>query len=218
MSETWQAIIQLILLPTSIVAVLAFVMRELFRSYLSMDVERYKAELQNDLESHKARLKSESDARQFEFQTKFSLLHQQRAEIVSELFSMLVKIEEKINAYLIKNEPEEDLHILIADFRQFQSYFGRNCIYFDEDMQNRMDEIEKIVWTIIGNFNATKFIVKKYDGKPTMQPIASEAEIKMLDEYKKFQKIFPEVKKLLKNDFRQILFVGMPDYQLEKKQ
>ena len=63
--------IQLILMPTFIVGVLAFVMRELFKKYLSMDAEKYKTELQSDLESHKARLKSEHDANQFEFQTKF---------------------------------------------------------------------------------------------------------------------------------------------------
>lgn len=110
MSETWQTIIQLILTPTLIVGVLAFVMRELFKSYLSMDIERYKSKLQSDLESHKARLKAEHDLKHFEFQTRFSLFHQQRAEIVKELYRLLKETELSIS--WIAN-PNQDNELLI---------------------------------------------------------------------------------------------------------
>jgi hypothetical protein len=73
MSEIVQEILKLIFVPAVIVAALTWLIRELFKSYLSMDVERYKSELQRDLEGFKAQLKAQYDISTVEFQTRFSL-------------------------------------------------------------------------------------------------------------------------------------------------
>ena len=139
--EVWQIVIQLVLLPTSIVAVLAFVIREVFKSYLSMDVERYKTTLQTDLESHKAKLKAEYDLRHFEFQTRFSLLHQKRADAIEKLFALLAKIQNDLrilanweNATQIETK-EEFYAKTVKDLNGLCEYFDEKRIYFDDEVK-----------------------------------------------------------------------------------
>ena len=143
MSETWQAIIQLILTPTLIVGFLAFVMRELFKSYLSMDVEKYKTQL-----------KSESDARQFEFQTKFSSWHKQQAEAIKELYSLIAEMEiilNDVNTLIgfmdgtdknsINNEFWTELsEELRVKQNKLVTFFKINQIYFTSETCRILDE------------------------------------------------------------------------------
>ena len=74
--ELWQQLLALILTPTLAVAAMAWLIRKFFERGLQRDLERFKNELELE---------------RFEYQTKFSIIHQKRAEIVSGLYSRLAR-------------------------------------------------------------------------------------------------------------------------------
>ncbi len=74
--ELWQQIVALILTPTMIVGALAYLISKLFDRGLQRDLEKFKSEL---------------DVKRFEHQTKFSLVHEKRAEVIANLYSRLMK-------------------------------------------------------------------------------------------------------------------------------
>ncbi len=218
--EIWQTIIQLILLPTSIVAVLAFVMREFFKSYLSKDIEKYKSQLQSDLESfkielqsnlesHKARLKAEFDAKHFEFQTKYSLLHQQRADVIQHIYAKINWIERELLIIKAKikysdNENLSDevlsrIKILSEKKVELASYFSERRILVDETNCKIIDDIIASIFYCSNRISTTN-------------PIESEELIKELVDK------FPKAKKNLEIKFRQLLSPELLNYQLEEKQ
>ncbi len=76
-----------------------------------------KARLDKDLESHKAGLKSESDSEierlkgslqlaALEHQVRFSRLHEKRAEVIEEIYLMLLSVSESARAFVVRY----DLH------------------------------------------------------------------------------------------------------------
>src|SRR6266508_4463630 len=84
-----ETIIALIFAPTSIVAAVTWLLTKYFEKTLSRDIEGYKAKLQHEFEQSKIRLENELQAKLFEHQTKFSLFHNKRAVVISELYSLL---------------------------------------------------------------------------------------------------------------------------------
>ncbi len=217
MSETWQTIIQLILTPTLIVGVLAFVMRELFKSYLSMDIERYKSELQSDLESHKARLKAEHDLKHFEFQTRFSLFHQQRAEIVKELYRLLKESELSISWIANPNQDNELLirgrDLAIESLNKLKLYTNKNRIFFSENICKELDDVCNTMENCLASFLHSHQRIEKGNldfGEEHPMKILSGA---MRDLESKVKPILKE----LERQFREILSVETSSYKLEKR-
>jgi hypothetical protein len=216
MSETWQIIIQLVLLPTSIVGVLAFVMRELFKSYLSMDIERYRSELQSDLESHKAQLKAEFDIKHFEFQTRFSLFHQQRAEIIKELYRLLKESELSISWTANPNQDIDSLtrqkDLAIELLNNVRIYINKNRIFFSENICKELDDVCNAMENCLASFLHSHQQIERGNldfGAEHPLKILSAA-IKDLE-----SKVKPLLEKLEKQ-FREILSAETSSYRLEK--
>ena len=129
MLPLWQQLITLILTPTLIIAVIAYVLRGFFQQLLSRDLENQRSNLQKELEGHKQRLQSEFETYKIkiqneqeqiklhlqndlqkklhEFQTKFSIYHQKQTEVVSELYSLLVDASDHLHDLIIIGSVED---------------------------------------------------------------------------------------------------------------
>lgn len=79
--ELWQQIVALTLTPTLLVGALAYLLRTLFDRGLERDLERHKSELAAQL---------------FEHQTKFSIIHEKRAEVIAELYGRLARAHREL--------------------------------------------------------------------------------------------------------------------------
>src|SRR5258705_13844699 len=66
---------------------------------LSLDVEDYKKDISKELEIHRLRLQSEFQSRLHEFQTKYSLLHQRRADAIERLFELLTDVQNDLQIW-----------------------------------------------------------------------------------------------------------------------
>ena len=183
-----------------------------------MDIERYKSELQSDLESHKAKLKAEYDLRHFEFQTRFSLFHQQQAEVIKELYRLLKETELGIWSIANPNQEKDVLAKLreatIKSFTELTFYINKNRIFFSEDICKELnsvcDDMQKCLQS---------FVYSHQQLEQRGLPLGEEHPMKILSEAMRDleDKVKPVTKELEKQ-FREILSVESSNYQIEKKQ
>jgi hypothetical protein len=229
MNETLRTIIELVLLPTSIVAVLAFVMREIFKSFLSMDIEKYKSQLQTDLEEQKARLKAQFDVIQFEFQQRFSSMHTKESEAIVELYSLLAEIYSTYALIMVyfrggttaetrafavdqnigpNKQPIGD-YIDIAERKceEFDNYFRRKKIFFDEEVCSKSQEVVDAVASL--GFEVSRLLEFRSGNLDLNLVLLAKAE-------ENFRTLH-ELERVLKAQFRHLLSANPPGF-LEKQE
>lgn len=122
--------------PTAAVAVLAYILSKFFDRSLDRGIEGYKSELQ---------------LRNFEYQTKYSLIHQRRAEVIGELYKLLIRgigeVAELVRVFrFADSEPLPVKKQRAADrFNELNNYFLEHRLYFDENLSERIEELITLV-------------------------------------------------------------------------
>ncbi|MEK6336690.1 MAG: hypothetical protein AABM67_17320 [Acidobacteriota bacterium] len=142
--NTLQTVIALIFLPTSIVGGIVFVLRKFFEQGLARDIEKYRAALQAELERSKLQMQNDLQIKLFEYQTKFSSLHQKQAEVIGELYGLLGDAKEYIVRLVDPTfNPADTAHIeaTTAKYRALAECFVKNRIYLEENTCDRIDEL-----------------------------------------------------------------------------
>jgi hypothetical protein len=141
----WITVIQNVLATSSIVAIvlviLGFLAKSLFSQILSKDVENYKIKLQSEVEQLKANLEKAS----IEHQIRFKSLHTKRAEVIAELYSLLVQAINDASSMarplqLAGEPPQREKHIKAnKSGKELNKFFVRHRIYFKSDLCNQID-------------------------------------------------------------------------------
>jgi hypothetical protein len=130
---------------TAVIVAVGFLLRGLFQQLLSRDLARYQAELQAKNEEAKLRLERETQTYFFEYQTRFSLLHQRQSEAMVELYGMLTDAHEWIkevsspiqlasDEILAKRTDEAQ-----AKYNELARYFLKHRPYLSEQMCEQID-------------------------------------------------------------------------------
>lgn len=115
-----------------------------YQSELGKDLEGHKKLISKEIEAYKVELQAEFQTKFYEFQTRYSLLHQKKSEAIETLFGLLAKVQ-------------NDLQILAAwervprrvtrgefyaqserDFRDLIDFFDQKRIYFDTTVGGRV--------------------------------------------------------------------------------
>lgn len=63
-----------------------------YQTVLNKELEEHKRDISRGLEDHKFQLQSSFQTKFYEFQTRYSLLHQKRAEAIEKLFELFVMV------------------------------------------------------------------------------------------------------------------------------
>ncbi|WP_263809701.1 hypothetical protein [Salinibacter sp.] len=134
--ELVNQLLVLILTPSAVVAVMAYLLRGFFNRALDRDLERYKSELKR--QDH-------------EFRTRFSLLHEKRAEVISEFYSRMVKAVghlKNLTAVLrmgredsLLEQKKETVHHL----NEMSQFFHEHELYFDESTAEKINSLIQIL-------------------------------------------------------------------------
>lgn len=113
--------------------VLAFLFQSFIKQWLSRNLEEFKVNLQ---------------LAAFEHQTRFTKLHEKRAEVIAELYKRLVKTERGLRLVLdtIPGLPpehllEETLRPVLDSIPDFSSYFEMNSIYLDGNVCGKLKDL-----------------------------------------------------------------------------
>ena len=115
---------------------MAYILRGFFDRALDRDLERYKSEL---------------GIRDFEHQTRYSLIHSKRAEVISTLYALVVRCVREV-ATLVRvwrfsdGESLRDKKQRAADrFNEMNDYFAEHRLYFETDTSNLIDQLASLV-------------------------------------------------------------------------
>jgi|SRR5690349_8520883 len=142
--NTLQTVITLIFLPTSIVGGIVFVLRKFFEQGLARDIEKYRTALQTELERSKLQMQNDLQIKLFEYQTKFSSLHQKQAEVIGDLYGFLGDAKEHIVRLVDPTfNPTDTAHIEAtrAKYQAVAECFVKNRIYLEENTCDRIDDL-----------------------------------------------------------------------------
>lgn len=139
----WNTVIATILASSSvtaiILAVLGFVAKSIFAQFLAREIEQFRADLQKSA---------------FEHQTRYQSLHTKRAEIIAELYRLLVQAEQDAASLArpiqFSGEPsqEEKNAQAFQSGKSLYEFFEKNRIYF------KQDSCERIAGFIRGLYNS----------------------------------------------------------------
>lgn len=155
--------------------------------------------LDKNLETHKVLLQKTT----IDHQILFSKLLVDRGEVLKNLYSKISTMERAMKdlvGYTTKEKADEAIKIIL----DLKHYFEDNKIFFDEKLAS---EIKKLVTTahnayFDANWNSEYQIVDIPN-----ENIQNETMEKRLDGFKKVNKVLPDLKKNIENEFRTLLGV-----------
>ena len=180
--------------------------------WLARRIEKYKNALSKELETHNSQLQSTLQLKFYEFQTRYSWLHQQRAEAIVKLYSLLARVEGDLNVWInssheLRNQTGVE-HYRAAEgrFQEMINFFDEKRIYFD---QETIDAVLVMV-------EATK---KIYDEHTNVQ-WSSDRVPELASWMRQHATILKEhniglLMDLLEERFRRLLEVEAPSYDLD---
>jgi hypothetical protein len=139
-----------------ILAILLFG-KKLIEYFFSETIELKKTELNQELESHKNKLEQQSkdfqhslDLKLNEFNIQFSKLHQDRAEVVKELYYKIVELQSAMTVFTrrihpiiedAEKEKQERIDRVNKALMDFVNFYMPNRIYFDKELAEKLDNL-----------------------------------------------------------------------------
>jgi hypothetical protein len=130
----------------------AYLIKSLVSQLLSKDIEVYKAKIKFESDKEIEHLKAELLLKSQKHQISFQKLHEQRAQIVAELYSMINELA--TTAYMFGGSFVFGGHRTQLDraektaeaCREFSLYFRKNKIYFSEDLCNLIESLLGLIF------------------------------------------------------------------------
>lgn len=145
-----------------ILLILIFFGKNIVEYFFSQTIEIKKKELTQNLENHKSQLEQENrnyqhllDTKLNEFNVRFSKLHEERANVIKKLYTLLVKLHSatvtltrSIQPIFEDAEKEEKQRLENVNnaLNEFQKYYLVNKIFFEKKLADRLDKIAKEYW------------------------------------------------------------------------
>lgn len=133
MTDFFHQFLSMLISASLTVAALAFVAKALFAQLLKRDVENHKNELAKDLEQFKRTI----DAVQFEHQTRFTVMQERRADVISELYKRMataqVAVARMASPLQLGGTDKEAQRKEAAEaFEAIRDYFNVNKIFLGQ--------------------------------------------------------------------------------------
>jgi hypothetical protein len=106
---------------------------------LNKELENHKKGISKELEIHKSQLQAAFQTRFYEFQTRYSWIHQRRAEAIENLFSLAARVQNDLQVWVssshhLRNQTEDEHYRTAEDhFQEMINFFDEKRIYFDQE-------------------------------------------------------------------------------------
>jgi hypothetical protein len=194
--------------------------KKLIEYFFDETIEIRKQELNQDLENYKGQIERESkdfqhqlDTRLNEFNIRFSTLHQERADVIKELYNRIVELQSAMLDFTRRG------HIIIADAKkeeegrllrvnkaleEFNNYFLTRKIFFQKETVNKLENLSNEYWDKGWDLAFMKSQFKEGG-------LTNELRKEYLDKSRKIsetvEKDFAKLIEELENEFRKLLGV-----------
>jgi hypothetical protein len=185
-----------------------------YQTELSKELEDYKKDISRDLETHKLQLQANFQMRFYEFQTRYSLLHQKRAEAIEKLFELLAKVQNDLQIWaswerISHRETIEEFYVKTQDhFQNLVDFYDEKRIYFDEDIGTAVLNMVGTTQMLLDSHGSIENLRKSFpDWAESMKGNAH----KIINQH-----IHPVMNQLVSR-FKQILSADSPIAHIEKQ-
>jgi hypothetical protein len=137
--------------PSLISGLVVIGVQILLATWLSKKVADYQKGISKELETHRSKLQSEFQTSFYQFQTKYSLLHQKRAEAIERLFGLLARVENNVTVLATwegvgrSGNKSEFYATTLDDFQNLIEFNLQNRIYFDPEV---VDQVKILLQTL----------------------------------------------------------------------
>jgi uncharacterized protein with von Willebrand factor type A (vWA) domain len=180
---------------------------------LARRIEGYKTDLSKKLETHRSQLQADFQTRFYEFQTRYSRLHQREAKAIEKLYALLARVETDLQMWVSSlhelRDQTEDEHYRTAEdhFQEMFNFFDEKRIYFDDETSELFFEMAR----------ATRVLYDHYTSVQWASGSASEQAgwLKQRAAQLKEQNINPLIA-LLDARFRRLLEAETPSHHLDR--
>lgn len=147
-------------------------------------------------------LRSDLARTAFRFETRFSRLHEKRAEVIADLFTKIVAVYHAANSHLrgvvYGEQQQKEFSKCLGEA---SDVFQKNEIYFDPSL---CDSIEDFINTLF-SFDVEKMIDASSRGTGPLDP---EIKERMLRRSAYLESQMPAIRQRLTDEFRTLLGVG----------
>jgi hypothetical protein len=179
--------------------------------WLARRIESYKTDLSKKLETHRSQLQADFQTRFYEFQTRYSWLHQRGAKAIEKLYALLARVDTDLQIWVsslqeLRNQTEDEHYRTAEDhFQEMINFFDEKRIYFDEETSESFFEMAR----------ATRVLYDHYTRVQWASGSASEQAgwLKQRAAQLKEQNINPLIA-LLDARFRRLLEAETPSHHL----
>ena len=194
--------------------------KKLIEYFFTETIELKKTELNQELENHKNKLEQQNkdfqhdlDIKLNEFNIQFSKLHQDRADVIKELYYKIIELQSAMTVFTRKIHPiiedaekeqQERVDRVNKALQDFVNYYMPNKIYFDKNLAKKLDDL------------SNEYRIKGWDFAQMSRHLSGYRMTKdTYDEYQKkldaiseeIIKEFPKIIEDLEDEFRTILGV-----------
>lgn len=143
-----QDILALVLTPTLIVGVVAWLLRAYFEQSLQRDLEKFEARLQAEHNTAQATLQAQLQTQLFEHQTRFSTFHTKQSEVLGKTYELLFDpyqhIREYVHPFDVNGPPsQEQLEQIVNEFNVLTGYYHKNRNHLPESVCTKLDPVLK---------------------------------------------------------------------------
>jgi hypothetical protein len=143
----WEEVLRTTTLAAILIAAIGFLARSLFAYWLDRDLERHKTKLEHQAQMEIAKTRNELRLVAFEYETRFSRLHEEIVRAILETYPPLRELYQAVGSYLSmfewSGEPskEEKLNQVSEKAKTFNQVYGRNRILFPKTLYKQLDEV-----------------------------------------------------------------------------
>ncbi|MFZ0308371.1 MAG: hypothetical protein WAL89_09350 [Candidatus Sulfotelmatobacter sp.] len=204
MMINWQVLLTTLGGGTAFLAVAAWLIRTALDQALTRDAEAFKARLKADADVETEKLKSSLQMIAFEHQIRFSNLHAKRAEVIADIYSQMVEVEQHGKRFVyveVFNQTRQQAYSETMNrLVDFFFFLEKRRIYLPENICNLM---QNFVDTI------RKHVIRTNIYEPIEQPLNEkilEEKIKVIQEVNEaFEGSIPAARTELEKEFRRLL-------------
>lgn len=205
--EVWQTVILALGGNVALLAVLGWLSKSLVSQLLAKDIEGYKASLKSESDAALQQLRHNLEKSTIEHQVRFSKLHEKRAEVIAELYGLLVQAYWDISSFASPmewaGEPDKKEKYVTAmnASADFYRFFEKHKIYLPEVLCLQIDEFAQEMRKKAIGFG----VYVKYDDDKIPEHTYEQKHHKWAEAWEYFDKHAPEARSALENELRNIL-------------
>jgi hypothetical protein len=196
-----------IIVPSLIVGVFTILVQLLVAFWLTRVTENVKREVTLELERNKAQLQSEFQTNLYEFQTRYSLLHQRRADAIEKMYEILIDLGTMVEhtRYKTGEQRKAAVQETIDKHHEYINFYLKNQLYFDDELGKSIEEVRDLFSHMTDRYIATGLFDEMNENDRLILPYKAEAGLEELEAHKNFRTEYPKLRIKLRDEFRSTL-------------